>query len=53
MSGIQHRAITAGDAQDIIDCALEAFWPVDGTSSWDRAMGFVEGQINTKRPSQC
>ena len=44
MSGIQYRAITAGDAQAIIDCALEAFWPVDGTSAWDRAMGFVPGQ---------
>lgn len=44
MSGIQYRAITAGDAQAIIDCALQAFWPVDGTSAWDRAMGFVPGQ---------
>ena len=44
MSGITYRPSTAHDVHGIIDCALGAFWPVDGTSAWDRAMGFVPGQ---------
>ena len=44
MIGIQYRPATADDVPGIIECALGAFWPVDGTSAWDQAIGFVDGQ---------
>lgn len=44
MGEIVYRPARSSDADGIVDCALAAFWPVDGTSAWDRAMGFAPAQ---------
>lgn len=41
---VTYRTSGTSDVPGIVECALAAFWPVDGTSAWDRAMGFVNGQ---------